>query len=286
MPQAARTLGQALTQAREHGLDRLDAQMLLLQALGRPTDQRAWLLSHDTDPLPENVQALFDLLAQRRLRGEPMAYLTGEQEFFGLMLRVDHRVLVPRADTETLVTWALDVLRDAPSGGTGTEVLDLGTGSGAIALAIQSGCAGARVHATDASPQALAVARANAARLQLPVVFFEGHWLNAVPDRRFDLIVSNPPYIAEHDPHLPALTHEPRSALTAGVDGLDDLRSIIEGAAGGSLNPGGWLLLEHGYDQAPAVRALLQAAGFEQVNSRTDLAGIERCSGGRWPQRR
>jgi release factor glutamine methyltransferase len=165
-------------------------------------------------------------------------------------------------------------------------VLDLGTGSGAIALAVQSACPGARVIATDASPQALAVAQSNAARLNLPVEFLEGHWLDAVPGRRFDLIVSNPPYIAEHDPHLPALSHEPLSALTAGCDGLEDLRTIVHGAASGSLKDGGWLLLEHGYDQAAAVRALLEAAGFEQVSSRRDIAGIERCSGGCWRQRR
>jgi release factor glutamine methyltransferase len=280
------TLDQALALARDQGLDRLDAQMLLLQALGRPTDQRAWLLSHDTDPLLGGAQALFDALVLRRLRGEPMAYLTGEQEFFGLLLQVDPRVLVPRADTETLVEWALDVLRSAPAGATGAEVLDLGTGSGAIALAVQSDCPGARVSATDASPGALAVARANAARLQLPVDFHEGHWLGAVPGRCFDLIVSNPPYIAEQDPHLPALTHEPLTALTAGPDGLDDLRHIIQGAASGSLNPGGWLLLEHGHDQAAPVRQLLHTAGFLQVSSRIDLAGIERCSGGWWPQQR
>ncbi|MDP2264532.1 MAG: peptide chain release factor N(5)-glutamine methyltransferase [Hydrogenophaga sp.] len=280
------TVGQTLAQAGTQGLDRLDAQMLLLHALGRPTNQRAWLLSHDTDPLPDGAQALFDALVQRRLQGEPMAYLTGEQEFFGLMLRVDTRVLVPRADTETLVEWALDVLHSAPAGGTGAKVLDLGTGSGAIALAVQSACPGVRTSATDASPQALAVAKANAERLRLPVEFFEGHWFDAVPGRCFDLIVSNPPYIAEHDPHLPALTHEPISALTAGLDGLDDLRHIIDAAASGSLSPGGWLLLEHGYDQAAAVRALLQAAGFEQVSSRRDIAGIERCSGGCWRQGR
>jgi release factor glutamine methyltransferase len=283
MPDTARTLGEALALARQQGLDRLDAQMLLLLALGRPTHERAWLLGHDTDPMDDSLQARFGALVQRRLQGEPMAYLTGEQEFFGLLLKVDPRVLVPRADTETLVAWALDTLRAAPPN---QEVLDLGTGSGAIALALQSGWPEARVSASDASPQALAVARANAERLGLPVGFFEGSWLDAVPGRRFDLIVSNPPYIAEQDPHLPALAHEPCSALTAGFDGLDDLRSIVSAAASGSLNPGGWLLLEHGHDQAAAVRQLLADAGFEQVSSRTDLAGIERCSGGRWPQRR
>lgn len=286
MPCTAPTIGQALAQARERGLARLDAQMLLLLALERPTDARAWLLSHDTDLLDPAADARFASLTHRRLQGEPLAYLGGEQEFFGLLLRVDARVLVPRADTETLVEWALERLRATPSAGAGATVLDLGTGSGAVALAIQAHCPAAQVKASDASPQALAVARHNAERLRLPVEFHAGNWFDAVPGQWFDLIVSNPPYIAEHDPHLPALAFEPRSALTAGPDGLDDLRRIIEGAASGALQAGGWLLLEHGYDQAAAVRQLLQSAGFEAVSSRKDLAGIERCSGGCWPQRR
>lgn len=281
----APTIGQALAQASEQGLDRLDAHMLLLLALERPTDQRAWLLSHDTDPLPPAAEARFASLSHRRLQGEPVAYLCGEQAFFGLWLRVDERVLVPRADTETLVEWALERLHAAPQAGSGAIVLDLGTGSGAVALAIQAHCPAARVQASDASPGALAVAQHNADRLQLPVAFHAGSWLDAVPGRRYDLIVSNPPYIAEHDPHLPALAFEPRSALTAGADGLDDIRTIVAQAPA-ALHPGGWLLLEHGYDQAAAVRQLLQNAGFESVSSRKDLAGIERCSGGCWPQRR
>ncbi|MDP3812818.1 MAG: peptide chain release factor N(5)-glutamine methyltransferase, partial [Hydrogenophaga sp.] len=262
--------------------DRLDAQMLLLLALQRDPHDRAWLLAHDNDLLEAPTLVRLAALVQRRQRGEPMAYLRAEQEFFGLQLAVDRRVLVPRPDTETLVNWAIDMLdtRNNPA-----RVLDLGTGSGAIALAIASKRPAASVSATDASEDALAVARSNAQRLGLPVHFHAGSWLDAVPGQHFDLVVTNPPYIAEGDPHLVALTHEPLSALTAGADGLNDIRAIVANAPQ-ALVSGGWLLIEHGFDQATAVRALLQAAGFEQVSSRTDLAAIERCSGGQWPQGR
>lgn len=264
------------------GLDRLDAQMLLLLALQRSPHDRAWLLAHDSDAMPADAAARLDALVQRRLRGEPMAYLRGDQEFFGLQLQVDPRVLVPRPDTETLVNWALERV-DAQA--LPARVLDLGTGSGAIALAVVSQRPHASVSATDASAEALVVARANAQRLGLPVQFHAGSWLDAVPGQRFDLIVSNPPYIAEDDPHLSALTHEPLSALTAGADGLNDIRTIVAHAPQ-ALAPGGWLLIEHGFNQAATVRSLLQMAGFERVSSRTDLAAIERCSGGQCPQQR
>lgn len=276
------TLRDTLAQLQRDGLDRIDAQMLLLLALQRRPHDRAWLMAHDGDAMDANATANLEALVQRRQRGEPMAYLRGDQEFFGLTLQVDPRVLVPRPDTETLVSWAMNVL-DTLTGP--ARVLDLGTGSGAIALAIKAQRPAAAVSATDASAGALAVARANADRLGLAVDFYAGHWLEAVPGQRFALIVSNPPYIAEGDPHLTALGHEPGSALTAGPDGLDDIRALVS-TAPGALNPGGWLLLEHGHDQAGAVRALFEAAGFKQVGSRTDLAGIERCSGGQWPQRR
>lgn len=276
------TLREALARLQRNGLDRIDAQMLLLLAQQRSPHDRAWLLAHDGDAMDAEAAARLAALVQRRQRGEPMAYLRGDQEFFGLTLQVDTRVLVPRPDTETLVAWALDVLAGLPHG---ARVLDLGTGSGAIALAIQSQRPATAVSATDASPDALAVARANADRLGLSVDFHLGNWIAAVPEQRFDVVVSNPPYIAEADPHLMALGHEPGSALTAGPDGLDDIRTLVS-TAPAALNPDGWLLLEHGHDQAGAVRTLLLSAGFTQVGSRTDLAGIERCSGGQWPQQR
>ncbi len=258
------------------GLARLDAQLLLLQALGRSQDDRAWLLAHDTDPLLPEAAARFEALCLRRRAGEPVAYLTGQKEFFGIELQVDARVLVPRPDTETLVSWGIEVLLglEAPS------VLDLGTGSGAIALAVQHARHDACVEAVDASADALAVAQANARRLSLPVWFRRADWFEGMVGRR-DLILSNPPYVAEGDPHLAALTHEPTQALTSGPQGLDDLRRIVADA-GAHLNAGGWLLLEHGHDQAPHVRRLLLDAGFTDVGSRRDLAGIERCSGGQW----
>lgn len=256
------------------GLSRLDAQWLLLHVLARPLHDRAWLLAHDHAALTPEQEHQFTALLTRAAEGEPLGYLLGSQAFFGLELQVDSRVLLPRPDTETLVHWALDMLgsQTAPS------VLDLGTGSGAVALAIQHQRPDARVTATDASADALAVARANAARLQLPVQFLSGDWFKAVSGQ-FDLIVSNPPYIEDNDPHLAALTHEPLSALTAGPDGLADLRCIVRDAPA-HLRPGGWLLLEHGYNQSTAVQALLCEAGFQQVGSRTDLTGTLRCSGG------
>ena len=270
------TVSQALAAALAQGLDRLDAQLLLLHALGRSAHERAWLLAHDSDTVPDALPPRFAQLVERRARGEPLAYLTGSREFFGLALRVDERVLDPRPDTETLVDWALEVL---PAG---AAVIDLGTGSGAIALALQHTRPDARVSAVDASADALAVARANASRLALPVTFIEGSWLDNVSGR-YHAIVSNPPYVAEADPHLAALRHEPRQALASGPDGLADIRRIVAQAPA-HLHPGGWLLLEHGHDQAAAVRALLSQAGFGEVQSRRDLAGIERCSGGQAPR--
>ncbi|CAN7561647.1 peptide chain release factor N(5)-glutamine methyltransferase [Variovorax paradoxus] len=270
------TVAQALAAAVALGVDRLDAQLLLLHALGRAPHDRAWLLAHDTDTLSDAAWSALSAQLPRRLAGEPVAYLLGEKEFHGLGLQVDARVLVPRPDTETLVDWALQCLegRKAP------RVLDLGTGSGAIALALQHARPDAQVDAVDASADALAVAEANAQRLGLPVRFRQAHWLDGAAGG-YAVIASNPPYIAAGDPHLAALQHEPLAALVAGPDGLADIRQIVQQAPA-HLADGGWLLLEHGHDQAAAVRQLLGAHGFAEVQSRDDLAGIQRCSGGIW----
>ena len=255
--------------------------MLLLHAMGCPDAGRAWLLAHDTDALEPSVHEAFMALCQRRAAGEPVAYLTGRKEFYGLPLVIDARVLDPRPDTETLVDWALEVIAPLTDPLQPPRIVDLGTGSGAIALALQHQRPTSQVLAVDASTDALAVAQANAQRLALPVRFALGHWLAGVQGR-FDAIVSNPPYIAADDPHLAALTHEPLQALASGADGLDDIRTIVTQAPA-HLVPGGWLLLEHGWDQAAAVRELLVQQGWEQVQSRQDLSGTERCSGARRP---
>lgn len=276
------TLAQALSQAQLLGIERLDAQLLLLHAMGRPARERAWLLAHDGDELPATAQSLLNACVQRRASGEPLAYITGHQEFFGLDLLVDARVLIPRPDTETLVEWALEVLPARIPANEQARVLDLGTGSGAIALALKATRPELQVSAVDASEGALALARENAKRLKLDIDFQQGSWLTGV-QAKYHAIVSNPPYIAEHDPHLEALQYEPAQALTSGADGLKDIRHIISNARA-HLQPSGWLLLEHGFDQAAAVRELLQLAGFTHVQSRRDLNGIERCSGGRTAQ--
>ena len=286
------TLGQALAGAIAAGVERLDAQLLLLHALGRAQSDRAWVLAHDDEEIGGQEQRVYRKLLERRAGGEPLAYLLGSKEFFGLRLLVDKRVLVPRPETETLVEWALEVLachsgpdpESEPSWVAGQarngkpSVLDLGAGSGAIALALKHSRPDAAVEAVDASMDALAVAAANVKALGLDIALRQASWLTGTTGR-YDLIVSNPPYVAARDPHLVALAHEPRAALAAGWDGLDDIRAIASRAAA-HLEPGGWLLLEHGWDQAEAVRALLRAAGLSHVGSRRDLAGIERCSGG------
>jgi len=271
---AAPTVEQALQSAIAQGVARLEAQLLLLHTLGRKLDERAWLLAHDEEPLSIPTRQDWQVALARRLSGEPLPYLTGRAAFYGLELQVDGRVLCPRADTETLVDWALALLPPA------ARVIDLGTGSGAIALALKQQRPDVHIEARDISANALDVAQANARRLGLEIAFSQGAWLEGVTEP-FDAIVSNPPYIADADPHLAALVHEPLQALTSGADGLNDLRAIIEQAPT-CLRPGGWLLLEHGYDQAAAVRQQLQAKGFVDAQSRQDLAGIERCSGGRW----
>lgn len=275
------TAAAALNSATAQGLARVDATMLLLHAAGRATSDRAWLLAHSESILPEPAMQWFAAAVQRRLAGEPVAYITGHKEFYGLSLQVDARVLDPRDDTETLVDWALELAGTRYPQETALRVADLGTGSGAIALAIKHARPAWEVHAVDKSAAALEVARANAGRLQLAVQFTQGSWLEPLRGH-FDIVVSNPPYIADADPHLPALRHEPLQALASGADGLDDIRTIVDHARS-RLKPGGWLLLEHGFDQATAVRGLMKEAGLTGVQSRDDLAGIERCSGGQNP---
>lgn len=277
---SAATVDAALAGARGAGLDRLDAQLLLGAVLGR---DRSWLIAHGDDALAPEQAARFDALVARRLAGEPVAYLLGRKDFHGLALQVSSAVLVPRPDTETLVDWALELLGGELAGSGAPQVLDLGTGSGAIALAIKHRCPRADLSAVDTSPDALAVADVNARALGLPLTLLRGHWWAPVAGRRFDLVVSNPPYIAGDDHHLDALRHEPRLALTPGGDGLDSLREIISGASA-HLRDGSWLLLEHGHDQAREVQALLAAAGLHEVATRRDLGGNERCTGGRWRQ--
>lgn len=277
------TVAQALAAARKSGLDKLDADLLLLAAHGVAScalhAARSWLLRHDTDAVAKEVLDQFQQSVQRRHAGEPLAYILGTKEFYGLALAVDERVLVPRPDTETLVQWSLDLLALRDHAGAPARLLDLGTGSGAIALAVKKHRPGTLVDAVDASAQALAVAQSNADRLGLQVRMVHGSWFDPV-DERYDCIVSNPPYVAEADPHLRALSHEPTQALVSGPDGLHDIRQIVAGAPA-HLVEGGWLLLEHGFDQGPAVHALLDAVGFHDLSRRHDLAGHWRCSGGR-----
>ena len=267
-----------LARARALGLSRLDAQLLLVHHLQRP---RAWLIAHDDAAVPEHLLAPLTSDLARRADGVPLAQLTGWREFHGLRLRVTSDVLDPRPATETLVEWALERLRACGAESAPPRVIDLGTGSGAIALAVKQAWPSAQVAACDVSSAALAVARDNAARLRLEVDSFESNWWSAVSGPPCDLALSNPPYIAGDDPHLHALRHEPRLALTPEGDGLDALRAVIKGACP-HLKPGAWLLLEHGHDQAAAVCTLLRAAGFKDVESRRDLGGNWRCSGGRW----
>ena len=268
-------IAQALAAARALGVARLDVQLLLSKALQRP---RAWLLAHDETTLSADQAAALQALLARRAAGEPLAYLIGEHEFCGLLLQVTPEVLVPRPETEVLVEWALQCLAGAPA----ATVVDLGTGSGAIALALKCAARHASVAASDASAAALQVACANAQGHQLDIEFRCGDWWVPWSDRRFGLAVCNPPYIAGNDPHLAALRHEPRAALTPEGDGLAALRALIA-AAPGHLLAGGWLLLEHGHDQASAVQQLLSERGFAAPRTRADLAGLPRCTGAAWP---
>lgn len=254
-------------------LDALENRILLCHALGL---SRVGLITQSERLLSADEAGRLAALVQRRLDGEPIAYIVGEREFFGLPFKVSPAVLIPRPDTELIVELALERL---PQGG---RMLDMGTGSGAIAVACAHSRRDAGVTALDLSEDALGIARANAAANGVQVRFLRSDWFGAVGDERFALIASNPPYIASHDEHLSQgdLRFEPAGALTDHADGLSALRTIVDGAPA-HLLPGGWLLLEHGYDQAEAVRALLAARGFAEVQSWRDLPGIERVSGGR-----
>lgn len=255
-----------------------EAELLLGHVLGRGA---AWLFAHGGDAATAAEQGAFQELVARRVAGEPVAYLTGRRGFWRLDLRVGPDTLIPRPETERLVELALERLpKDA-----GLRLADLGTGSGAIALALALERPRAEVHAVDASRGALAVARANALEAGLGrVVFHEGSWWAPLAGQAFDLVASNPPYIADADPHLGEgdLCHEPRTALASGADGLDDLREIVAGAPA-HLRPGGWLLVEHGCDQGAAVRALFEQAGFVEVATEVDLEERDRVTLGRWP---
>lgn len=272
-----RTLNAALQEA-EDSIGRTDARVLVAHLLGV---DRAYLATHPMRVLTETEDARVDFVVAQRSLGQPVAYLTERREFYGRDFEVGPDVLIPRPETEHLVE---AILARLPEGGT---CLDLGTGSGAIAVSIACERPGAKVCAVDRSSGALAVARANAARhpQAASCEFLEGDWYAPVAGRRFDVIAANPPYVAAGDPHLEAgdLRFEPRTALTdESADGLDALRAIVGGAKA-HLAPGGWLLLEHGHDQAPAVQALLAAAGFRETFSAPDLAGIPRVAGGRFP---
>lgn len=253
----------------------MEAYLLLQHAL---IVNRAWLISHAEDLSTPEQQQVFEALLQRRLNGEPIAHILGSREFYGLLLKVTADTLIPRPDTETLVEAALEKIPKTAQ----AQILDLGTGTGAIALAIAKHCPNAHVTAVDFSENALNIARENAESLSIPnVSFVHSHWFSELNNQQFDLIVSNPPYIAEHDPHLTQgdVRFEPKSALTSGVDGLDDIRHIIAHAQY-QLKSGGWLMLEHGYDQAQAVAELLAQAQFCQIGDRLDLAGIQRVTFG------
>jgi release factor glutamine methyltransferase len=257
---------------------RLEAQLLLQSALNI---DRAWLIVHEQDALQADLQAQYQALLLRRLGGEPIAYILGRREFYGLDLEVSAATLIPRPDTETLVEAALAKIPVNKN----IEALDLGTGTGAIALAIANHRQNAVVTAVDASEEALAVAQNNASRLAIANIhFLLSNWFSALNQQRFDVIVSNPPYIELNDVHLTQgdLRFEPLTALASGQDGLDDIRSIISDSLL-HLKPQGWLMLEHGYKQAQAVRGLMAENGLVAIETLQDLAGNDRVTLGKNP---
>ena len=278
-PVVGASLGEAWRQASRR-IDRLDARLLLEHVCGC---RHADLIAHPERPLSAAQAAGFEVLVARRAGGEPLAYLVGSAWFGDLEFRVTPAVLIPRPETEVLVDVAVERAKTFAM----PRIVDLGTGSGIVAISLARRCLDAKIVATDVSAVALDVARANAERHEVAVRFVEGDWFVPLGDECFDLVVSNPPYVVEGDPHLQlnGLPFEPRGALTDGVAGGDGLACIrrIVASAPAHLGAGGWLLMEHGYDQAVEVRGLLLAAGFIDVASWRDNAGIERVSGGRWP---
>lgn len=266
------TLGEALAFARAK-IDRLDARLLLEHATGCT---HADLLARPETPVIGPAYEQFAEWVVRRAAGQPLAYLVGEAEFRGRVFQVSPAVLIPRPETEVLIELALDKMRALAA----PKVVDLGTGSGIVAISLALECPPASIATVDLSQEAIAVARNNAGRLGAKVDFFQGDWFVPLAGQRFDLIVSNPPYVAAGDPHLAlnGLPHEPQMALTDGADGLDCIRRIVADAPL-HLNSGGWLLVEHGYDQGEACRNLLTAAGFKSASTFPDLAGIDRVSG-------
>ncbi|GFZ94330.1 peptide chain release factor N(5)-glutamine methyltransferase [Dyella caseinilytica] len=268
---------QALLTAVQRLGDRVDAEVLLAYALSK---SRSWLIAHADDLLSAEHASAYTVLVEQREAGEPVAYITGRRGFWSLDLEVTPDTLIPRPETELLVEEALERIPISKT----VNVADLGTGTGAIALAIARDRPLAQVIATDASADALAVARRNASRHDiLNVSFVQGDWFAPLGDQRFDVIVSNPPYIENHDPHLNQgdLRFEPMSALASGEDGLDDIRRIIRDA-GRHLLPEGWLLFEHGWNQGEAVRMLLCNASFAKVSTMRDLEQRERMTMGCW----
>ena len=262
---------------RAYGTDHRDAELLLLHCLGK--NERSWLIAHDHDELPTDVIKTLSSLSDERLTGTPLAYLLGHREFWSLKLKVTRDVLIPRPETELLVEWAVELASQYDL----QSLLDLGTGSGAIALAVKHDLPHLTVTASDVSGSALRVARENAEDLGLPVEFVESSWFGALAHRRWALIASNPPYVAADDDHLKDgdLRFEPSTALTDGGDGLSSIREIASNASN-HLEAGGWLLIEHGYDQAADVRSILELNGFSKVSLRHDLAGRPRVTGGCW----
>ena len=251
------------------GIDAREARLLLAEACGF---SQASLAASPEQEIPFEVENAFHEFIRRRTGGEPVAYILGRKEFYGLELSVNPSVLIPRPETELLVDLALEKKPDC--------LLDLGTGSGAIALALKRHLPGTRVVASDSSAAALEVAKRNATRFNLDIELRHGRWFEAVAGERFEAVVCNPPYVAAGDPHLAHLQFEPQLAIESGADGLDAMRIVIREAPA-HLLPGGWLLLEHGMGQQQAVRSLLEAAGLETTAGWPDLAGIPRVAGGR-----